>query len=422
MDELLNTENLGKGLHIAHLNVRSMFGGHRFDMLKRQIESSGIGVFTLSETWLNVSIPDKVLEVKGYDWVRADRTWGIRDKNLLPKRGGGLACYVKKGIKYSESKYAHLNASTKDVEMLWLSVVLENVRPIVVVTVYRPPQGDYKKCCDKISEAFDNVNLKDNTDIFLLGDFNIHFKDKTTPSYRELDFMTGTLGLKEVIDAPTRISFRKGQVTESALDLIFTNSDFVSGTKVLDYNISDHLGVLVTRKKLCTKPGKIDFKGRSYRNYSKEVFQESLEEADWGPFFDLVEPNQLWNIMLNVILEKIERMCPMKSFKVDAFKEVWMTNEAIEAIKDKDRQIRKAKRTGKEEDWMEAKRVRNKVGRDIENLRADFLKRQQNVNRADPKIFWKNIASIIPGKKGKQGKIWLTDKAVNTEVPPPPPK
>ena len=86
MDELLNTENLGKGLHIAHLNVRSMFGGHRFDMLKRQIESSGIGVFTLSETWLNVSIPDKVLEVKGYDWVRADRTWGIRIKTCC-RRG-----------------------------------------------------------------------------------------------------------------------------------------------------------------------------------------------------------------------------------------------------------------------------------------------------------------------------------------------
>ena len=74
-------------------------------------------------------------------------------------------------------------------------------------------------------------------------------------------------------------------------------------------------------------------------------------------------------------------MCPMKMFRVDEFKEVWMANEAIEAIRDKDRALIRAWRTGKEEDWKEAKRLRNKVGRDVENIRADYLKTQQE-NRA----------------------------------------
>ena len=84
--------------------------------------------------------------------------------------------------------------------------------------------------------------------------------------------------------------------------------------------------------------------------------------------------------MYKTILENIEEMCPVKTFKVAEFKEVWMTNETIEAIKDKERALSKARRTRKVEDWVRAKEMRNRVGRDIENLRADYLKIQQEVH------------------------------------------
>ena len=61
----------------------------------------------------------------------------------------------------------------------------------------------------------------------------------------------------------------------------------------------------------------------------------------------------------------------MRKFKVKEVREPWITNESIEAINDKDRLLRKAKKSGKTTDWEEAKRVRNRVGRDLENLRAD---------------------------------------------------
>ena len=88
MVDLVQGTNLGKGLHIAHLNVRSMFGGHRFDMLKHQIRESGIGIFTLSETWLNESVPNNLIDIEGYDCVRADRTWREQGNTGQHKRGG----------------------------------------------------------------------------------------------------------------------------------------------------------------------------------------------------------------------------------------------------------------------------------------------------------------------------------------------
>ena len=45
--------------------------------------------------------------------------------------------------------------------------------------------------------------------------------------------------------------------------------------------------------------------------------------------------------------KNMDKVCPMKEFKVAEFKEVWMTNEAVEAIKDKERALNKTKRTTK---------------------------------------------------------------------------
>ena len=120
--------------------------------------------------------------------------------------------------------------------------------------------------------------------------------------------------------------------------------------------------------------------------------------------------------MESKILSIIDVMCPIKTFKVKEIREPWLMNEAIEAIKDKDRAMRKAKRTGGEEDWVIARRLRNAVGRDLENLRADFLKTQQAANEGDPKGFWKLVSLVLPDHKSKSSSIWLKDK--DKQIPP----
>ena len=114
----------GRGIHLAHLNVRSMMGGHKLDILKLQIENSNIEIFTLSETWLNTSVPDKVIELPSYNTCRLDRSWGARGLPNLTKKGGGLLVYIKKGLEFSDSQFADLNVSSKDLEMQWISLRL----------------------------------------------------------------------------------------------------------------------------------------------------------------------------------------------------------------------------------------------------------------------------------------------------------
>ena len=169
-----------------------------------------------------------------------------------------------------------------DLEMQWVAVSINNVRPITVVNIYRPPQGDYKNACKLINEAFEKDNMKDNTDVFVPGDFNINFGNTSSRLFKELDFTMKSLRMTQFIREPTKISFRNGEDTSTILDLIFTNTESVLGAGLLDLNISDHMGVSVIRKKINVKPNKIEFKGRSYKNYVKEDFQDMLVQELGG--------------------------------------------------------------------------------------------------------------------------------------------
>ena len=170
MDDQVDETALVKGLGMIHLNVRSLMGGHKFKMVRNQIESSKANIFSISETWLTKAVPERVIECMNYNVVRVDREWSdIGEKAQFPKRGGGVACYIKSDIKYSDTRYDALNKSCKDLEMSWVSIDIPNMRNVIVVTIYRPPEGDQNKCNELINEAFERANLKDNTDIFMKG-------------------------------------------------------------------------------------------------------------------------------------------------------------------------------------------------------------------------------------------------------------
>ena len=63
--------------------------------------------------------------------------------------------------------------------------------------------------------------------------------------------------------------------------------------------------------------------------------------------------------MITNTRDSIDEICPLRNFKINKLKEPWISNELIEKIKDKDRAMKKAKKSKKDEDWKLAKRLRN---------------------------------------------------------------
>ena len=76
----------------------------------------------------------------------------------------------------------------------------------------------------------------------------------------------------------------------------------------------------------------------------------------------------------------------------------WISREALELIRDKDRVLARAKRTNNPDE----------VGKTIQNMRRDFIIEEQQQNLNNPQKFWRNIKSVVPGKKEAMGEISLT--------------
>ena len=242
-------------------------------------------------------------------------------------------------------------------------------------------------------------------EIFILGDFNINYKGTNNPDTKILKWFEQKSGLKQIIDETTRFSN-----TNSCIDLIFTNSPCIFDQGTLDVNISDHEMIFVTRKHMAKTKNPSSFKGRSYRNYNENMFIQQLNDIDWHAFYQCISPDIAWSIMENNIMAKIDTMCPTQTFHVKHLKDPWISQELLEAIKDKDRLLSKAKRTNNENDCIIARSRRNEVKKIVKNAKADFIKEHLEQYKNDSKKFWKTLRDVVPSSKNtNSNKILLKD-------------
>ena len=106
----------------------------------------------------------------------------------------------------------------------------------------------------------------------------------------------------------------------------------------------------------------------------------------------------------------------MKRFKIKITNKPWITQELIEQIKDKDRALKKAKRTKKEEDWSRARCLRNDCLRTVRNAKSDFIKNEINNHPNDPKKFWDSISSILPSDSNSKNYIKLKNQVTDEMI------
>ena len=182
--------------------------------------------------------------------------------------------------------------------MKWIELNIKNMRRIVIVAVYRPPQGDYKAACKLINDAILAADLKDNAEIFMLGDFNIDLKNKKSPASKELEAVAALWGMKAHITGVTRPTLADhDNLGGTCIDNIFSSSGHIAEAGILDWNFSDHLAVAIKRKMIRTKHKKVSFQGRSYRNYIMEDLLDILVTRNWETFYQSNDPIFCWNII-----------------------------------------------------------------------------------------------------------------------------
>ena len=120
-------------------------------------------------------------------------------------------------------------------EAQWLKIDNKNAKNIIVFNLYRPPEGNLTEAIQYLNKCLLSLNTA-KTDIFILGDLNVTYKNVLSPSYKKLVFFEHRNSFKQIIKETTRNTDKSKMI----IDLIFTNAKHITDSGTLDSFISDH--------------------------------------------------------------------------------------------------------------------------------------------------------------------------------------
>ena len=393
-----------KGFNIFHLNIRSLTP--KLDQLRSIIENKNIDVFSISETWLHKGISSSILSISGYAIARFDRE--CTGQNHMVKRGGGLCVYYRSNLICDSTMYGNSNVSNKDLELQILQFERKNTRKTVIFNVYRPPNGNLDEAINCLNKAISDIPHIERKDIVILGDFNVDVLDKRHRDVKSLKYFASVNGLSQLTDAPTRCT----PTSDKAIDLIFTNMDYIAMSGTFELFVSDHQPVFLVKKKTKIKHLTVKFSGRTYRNYNNNTMQVIDRIIDRNKLLTENDPSICWNYLLDDITRLANDITPRKDYKIRQERPSWLTNDLLNIQNDRDYFYKKAKRTKKPEDWAVARRHRNSVNTAIRTAKSTFIREELNRHKSNPKKFWRTIRNdILPDTKFQS--INLIDPVTN---------
>ena len=170
--------------------------------------------------------------------------------------------------------------------------------------------------------------------MYILGDFNICFKEKKSVLYRKYVQILRLFNLKQIIEEPTRVTIN----TSSLLDhILSSHKNKIAQSGTIPIGISDHFLTFCTRKVV-----KAQFHRhnnvtiRSLKNYSAELFLYKLANADWSSVFITNSVDTAWKSFKKVFISVLDSVAPVKEIRLKQRSEPWLTTEIIELIKERD--------------------------------------------------------------------------------------
>lgn len=231
-----SSKNL-KGLNIGHTNVYWLYNKcHEVQRLLNQ--APGLHILGISEIRLLKRNSSKSLQIPNYRFWRKDGKGHLRT---------GMGVYIHNSVHQLVKRRKDLESN--EMETMWLEFRRTKLSPALLIGfVYRNPDEP----CSWVTKFEDMMDAatKNQTDVALLGDFNIDVLHSTPPSWQlTLDLF----GLKQLVTQPTRIA----ETTKTLIDHIYTNNATkVSHVEVSKIIFSDHNPILCTWSCKIPKPQK----------------------------------------------------------------------------------------------------------------------------------------------------------------------
>ena len=297
-------------LHLA--NVRSLLTNTRQMALHDLIyENSENRIFALTETWLNDSVPDSLIDPKlNFHVVRNDRKL---------KRGGGVLLLIPKHFRYILNK--EYTITNKMFEMVSVTIYINRV-PINVSAVYRPPNNIFDDQDEAKFISSLSFLLSMNVMSIVLGDLNfpgINWTSGIGSSKIERTFveMFHDSGACQIVNFGTRGS--------NILDVVLINNpDFVVNCQKLEafgeslHHPSDHNSIEIFTN-LAVKRKNVFLYKYNYRLAKWGLMESIIGKVSWSIFFSECSNANDMYLKLKAFIHYFQKHCVPKQ-KISIYK------------------------------------------------------------------------------------------------------
>ena len=373
--------SIQKGLKIAHLNIQGLItpNNSKVDHVNILLNDNDIDVLCLNETWLNNEISDSEVNIDGYSTYRLDRQNG--------KIRGGVLCYVKDHM----SSKLNVDIFDTDVEGIFIEINLPKTKPILIGSIYRPPDCRVE-FMDKLDTLFQRCNNVYD-DIYILGDFNLDISKNC--NLRKVKSLANSSQMKQIINDYTRVT----ETSKTKIDLIFVSEpENIISSGVHSLGLSDHSLTYVVRKCRQLKlPSRI-VKSRCFKNFNESDFIDTIKNIDWDNICSIDNVNDALQQWQTLFSKACDKHAPFKEKKVKGCLPEWINSDFLRLCKDRDYYFTKAHKTNNKEDWNKAKALRNKANNMRFYLKKNYCNNAVINNMDNSKNLWKTIKKIVPNK------------------------
>jgi hypothetical protein len=312
-------------------------------------------------------------------------------------------------------------------ESVWVKIKINSHDTLLIGCIYRSPSSKREnnmELCNLLNSAL-SIN---SSHLLIMGDFNFkdidwdnYYSNKTEENITcELQFVENLKDnfLYQHVREPTR--FRDGQ-NPSLDDLILTNEEDMVECVAINNPLgkSDHAVLAFDFK--CESATQI--KSIPKPNYNKANFDKMKEElmlVNWDTLIEGKNLNETWNIFECIMNDLIKKHVPLnkpRSDKSKRAKPLWMTKEAAEAIRSKEKSFHLYRKFSNLHPYTKYAKARNECNRKIKNAKLNFEKKLVSEIRTNPKVFWKYVKSKLKTKdniadlvKDDSGSLTNTDK------------
>ena len=223
-------EESSKFLKICLLNIQSV--GKKMNSIYDFISDSGADIIFFTETWLSENgdeVRIKSMTPPEYKSASHPRTTGI---------GGGICTFFKNiFLSCINLKQIH---SFKTFECSQIDIKCNN-NTISIFCIYRPPPSEKNKFTP-LAFVIDFENFLDqyvtsDNEIFILGDFNLHFDCPNETYVKKIINVCEVRNFKQMVSSPTQ---EKGHILDWVL---VRNQNIFSNFTVQDPCLSDHFAI-----------------------------------------------------------------------------------------------------------------------------------------------------------------------------------